>query len=122
MAQLLRCTMLKAMRFPAAEMPNPKQILVAIDDFQSARHLVDYVGELVRGHDDFKIHLFHAAGPLPPNYQNHRERKVPPQNNTSSKSKSGNKRVGSTELATKSNLNAPAKNRGDGGKCASERN
>jgi hypothetical protein len=47
-------------------MPNPKQIPVAIDDFQSAKHLIDYVGELAGGHDDFKIHLFHAAGPLPP--------------------------------------------------------
>jgi hypothetical protein len=47
-------------------MPNPKQILVAIDDFQRAKHLIDYVGELAGGHDDFKIHLFHATGPLPP--------------------------------------------------------
>jgi hypothetical protein len=47
-------------------MPNPKQVLVAIDDFQRAKHLIDYVGELAGGHDDFKIHLFHAAGPLPP--------------------------------------------------------
>jgi hypothetical protein len=47
-------------------MPSPKQILVAIDDFQREKHLIDYVGELAGGHDDFKIHLFHAAGPLPP--------------------------------------------------------
>jgi nucleotide-binding universal stress UspA family protein len=47
-------------------MLNSKQILVAIDDFQRARHLVDYVAELAAGHDDFKIHLFHAAGPVPP--------------------------------------------------------
>jgi Universal stress protein family len=63
MAQLLRWSVLKAM---AAKMPNPKRILVTIDDFQRATHLIDYVGELAGGHDDFKIHLFHATGPLPP--------------------------------------------------------
>jgi nucleotide-binding universal stress UspA family protein len=47
-------------------MSNPKQILVAIDDLESANRLIGYVGELAGGHDDFKIHLFHAAGPLPP--------------------------------------------------------
>jgi nucleotide-binding universal stress UspA family protein len=47
-------------------MLNSKQILVAIDDFKRARHLVDYVAELAAGHDDFEIHLFHAAGPMPP--------------------------------------------------------
>jgi nucleotide-binding universal stress UspA family protein len=53
-------------RLPAVKMSNPRQILVAIDEFERANHLIDYVGELAGGHDDFKIHLFHAAGPLPP--------------------------------------------------------
>jgi nucleotide-binding universal stress UspA family protein len=66
MAHLLRCLVLKRFQLPAAKMRNPKQILVTIDDFQRATQLIDYVGELAGGHDDFKIHLFHAAGPLPP--------------------------------------------------------
>jgi nucleotide-binding universal stress UspA family protein len=66
MAQLLRCSVLKGRRSSAAKMPNPKRILVTIDDFQRATHLIDYGGELAGGHDDFKIHLFHATGPLPP--------------------------------------------------------
>ena len=47
-------------------MLNSRHILVAIDDFQKAHHLIDYVAELVAGRDDFKIHLFHGTGPLPP--------------------------------------------------------
>jgi nucleotide-binding universal stress UspA family protein len=47
-------------------MANHKQILVAIDDFKDARPLLKYVGDLVCGRADYKIHLFHALEPLPP--------------------------------------------------------
>ncbi|HZD39979.1 MAG TPA: universal stress protein [Terriglobales bacterium] len=47
-------------------MNAPKQLLVAIDDFQSSISLLEYVGELAGGRDDFRIHLVHALRPVPP--------------------------------------------------------
>src|SRR5216110_578119 len=47
-------------------MAKQKQILVAIDDFQDAKPLVDYGAQVVGGRDDWQIHLFHALEPLPP--------------------------------------------------------
>ena len=103
--------MISTCRLEDAKMPSSKQILVAIDDFQQARHLVDYVAELAAGGDDFKIHLFHAAGPLPPQLLESPGAEVRPQKNASNKSKFGNKILGSTKLAAKSNLNSSAKRR-----------
>jgi nucleotide-binding universal stress UspA family protein len=47
-------------------MLNSKHILLAIDDLEKSRPLVDYVAQLADGGNDFKVHLFHALGPLPP--------------------------------------------------------
>jgi hypothetical protein len=48
-------------------MADPKTILLAIDDFGQSKPLIDYVAALIKGSSHFQIHLFHAAGPLPPN-------------------------------------------------------
>jgi nucleotide-binding universal stress UspA family protein len=48
-------------------MTDPKKILVAIDDFRQSEHLINYLAALARESSDFYLHLFHAAGPLPPN-------------------------------------------------------
>lgn len=48
-------------------MTDPKKILVAIDDFRQSERLINYVAALARGSSHFYLHLFHAAGPLPPN-------------------------------------------------------
>jgi nucleotide-binding universal stress UspA family protein len=47
-------------------MMDPKKILVAIDDFNGLEPLISYVAGLADGSDRFHVHLFHAAGPLPP--------------------------------------------------------
>lgn len=66
MAQLLRCNPVESDALCGSENAEPQANTRR--DFQSARHLVDYVGELAGGHDDFRIHLFHAAGPCRHNY------------------------------------------------------
>lgn len=47
-------------------MAHSQQILVAIEDFSSAGPILDYVGQLAGDCAGFDVHLFHAAGPLPP--------------------------------------------------------
>lgn len=47
-------------------MPNCKHILVAINNVQSVQHLTAYLAAWFAGCDGFKIHLFHALAPLPP--------------------------------------------------------
>ncbi len=47
-------------------MIDPKNILVAVDDFGQSQPLINYVADLVGDDNRFQVHLFHAAGPLPP--------------------------------------------------------
>jgi nucleotide-binding universal stress UspA family protein len=47
-------------------MAQGKQILIAIDDFKTAEPLVERAARLAGENEDYKIHLFHALGPLPP--------------------------------------------------------
>jgi len=41
-------------------------VLVALDDRDASMRAVEYVGAFLAGRNDFKIHLFHALKPLPP--------------------------------------------------------
>jgi nucleotide-binding universal stress UspA family protein len=41
-------------------------ILIAIDDFHSAKRLLEFAAALAAGNERFRIHLFHAISPLPP--------------------------------------------------------
>jgi nucleotide-binding universal stress UspA family protein len=43
-----------------------QNILVALDDRDASMRAVEYIGAFLAGRDDFKIHLFHALKPLPP--------------------------------------------------------
>lgn len=43
-----------------------QNILVAVDDRDASMRAVEYIGAFLAGRDDFKIHLFHALKPLPP--------------------------------------------------------
>lgn len=47
-------------------MSSYRNILAAIDDFQASERLLRFVAELAAGNENFRIHLFHALGPLPP--------------------------------------------------------
>ncbi|MGN6720826.1 MAG: universal stress protein [Candidatus Binatia bacterium] len=41
-------------------------VLVALDDRDASMRAVEYVGAFLAGRNDFKIQLFHALKPLPP--------------------------------------------------------
>lgn len=52
----------------ANRQPNYGHILVAIDDFQASEPLLQFVGEIAAGREGSCVHLFHAVGPMPPQY------------------------------------------------------
>jgi hypothetical protein len=47
-------------------MLDAKQLLVAIDEFDLSQPLISYVSALTAASEQFHVHLFHAADPLPP--------------------------------------------------------